>query len=59
MAFSSDKPAGRLFHPEGKKREATQAVRPRLGGQINEVFLVHVRRGHQYEVRQVNKLAAR
>jgi hypothetical protein len=46
-ALSRYKPTSRFIHPDGRKTEATQALYSRLSGKIDEVFLVHLHRGHQ------------
>jgi hypothetical protein len=45
--LSRDEPACRFVDPKGGETEATQALHSRLSGEIDEVFLVHVHRGHQ------------
>jgi hypothetical protein len=46
-ALGCNKPTGRLVHPKGGKPKATKAIRARLRGEIDEIFLVHIHRGHQ------------
>jgi hypothetical protein len=46
-ALSRNKPTGRLVHPKGRKTEVPQAINSRRRGEIYQVLLVHVHRGHQ------------
>jgi hypothetical protein len=46
-AFIRDEPARRLVHPERRKAEPTEAIRPRLSVKSDEILLVHIHRGHQ------------
>jgi hypothetical protein len=43
-ALGCNKPTGRLVHPKGRKTKATKAIRARVGGEIDEVFLIHIHR---------------